>query len=189
MRAFGLRLVPVLVVVVLATAGCGASPRQSGASGEAAGADDAGTAAVPTASPTSTAEELGLDPCALLGAQQRSSAGLSGPGEHTTVAGSQACDYVQPGAFGVTVTVDERADLPSVRERVPHAEDVQVGELAAVRVADPDLDDGTCSLTVSVERPGARTVHVDVTMADFQDTDEACERATTVAELIEPELT
>lgn len=32
------------------------------------------------------------------------------------------------------------------------------------------------------------TVHVDVSRADFSGTEQACARATTVAELIEPEL-
>ncbi len=105
------------------------------------------------------------------------------------MAGSPACDYVEPGAFGVTVTMDEHMDLEAVRARAPRAEELHVGSAQALLVADRDADDGTCSVSLAAGRPGVRTVHIDVTTADFQDTARACTRATTVAELIEPEVT
>jgi hypothetical protein len=184
-RVPGPRLLLVLTVAV-AAAGCGARSSQSEPTG------DGGVVATSAASATRSAEPTdaaALDPCALLDATDRSTAGLSALGEPTTVAGSRACEYVQPGAFGVTVTVDERTDLDTVRSRAAHVEDVRIGALDAVRIADPAADDGTCSVTVAVGRPGARSVHVDVTTTDFRDTAQACTRATTVAELIEPELT
>lgn len=105
------------------------------------------------------------------------------------MAGSPACDYVEPGAFGVTVTVDGHTDLEAVRSRAPQAEELRVGSAPALLVTDRHADDGTCSVSLSAGRPGVSTVHIDVTTADFQDTAQACTRATTVAELIEPEVT
>ncbi|EHR62179.1 Protein of unknown function (DUF3558) [Saccharomonospora cyanea NA-134] len=178
---------PVALGLLVAAAGCGASDPGLGASTGAEGAGSVSSVPVPSTGPTR--EEAGLDPCALLGARDRSSAGLTSPGEPTTVAGAPACDYVEPGAFGVTVTVDEHTDLEAVKARAPRAEELRVGSAPAVLVADRDADDGTCSVSLAAGRPGVSTVHIDVTTADFQDTAQACARATTVAELIEPEVT
>lgn len=184
--AVGTSLVTALIVLTALIAGCDTLDSGLGMSVNADGTGHARP--VPGAPTGATGGGIGVDPCALLGAEDRSSAGLTSPGEHITVAGSPACDYVQPGSFGLTVTVDGRTDLEEVRDRAPRAEAVRVGSAHALLVADRDADDGVCSVSVSV---GSRngTVHIDVTNADFHDTTLACTRATTVAELIEPELT
>lgn len=193
-------LVPVAVAAVLGASGCGADRPGEGAAGasdrDAGSQGGEGGQPVPSSGPSNSSGSVGgadsasLDPCALLSPSGRSEAGLSSVGEATTVAGARACDYTQPGDFGVTVTLDEESVLDELRERIPGAETVRVGAQRALRVADEAADDGTCSLLLSVggERE-VRTVHVDVTMAGFHDTRRACTRATTVAELIEREMT
>ncbi|EIE99697.1 DUF3558 family protein [Saccharomonospora glauca] len=190
-RALGGRLAPVVVGLLVATAGCGVSERGLEAAADAKGGEDPeGVNSAPTTVPTtrSSPGEAELDPCALLDARDRSSVGLTSPGEPITVAGSLACDYVEPGSFGVTVTVDDHTDLAAIRARTPEAEELRVGATPALLIADRAVDDGTCSVSLAAESPGVRTIHIDVTTADFRDTERACTRATTVAELIEPEV-
>lgn len=189
---------PALLVGVLGlaagTVGCGSDPQpgsMAGPEGTAEADAKPGSSVVP---PISTRQSVSVsDPCALLDPQDRSRAGLTSPGKSTTVAGSPVCDYVEPGAFGVSVTLDRDTDLEELRVGMADAEDIRVGAAPALRVADREADDGTCSVLLESgetgTRSGIRTVHVDVTMADFRDTSQACERATTVAEAIESELT
>ena len=189
-------------VALVLLAGCGTAGSRAvvadSGGGEVTGAPPASRddTAPTTQTPTTHSNDppgVGLDPCGLLDPTERSRAGLTSPGEPTTVAGSQACDYLQPGAFGVTVTLDEQADLETIRERASTAQEVRIGSSPALRVADEVADDGTCSVLLPAGEPGAsagvRSVHIDVTLADFHDTAQACSHATTVAESIEPELT
>jgi hypothetical protein len=179
----------------VAAVGCGAPERQAGTMLGPEGTVEADTESGPAATTPSSGRQAAseLDPCALLDPQERSRAGLTSVGEPGTVAGSPVCDYVEPGAFGLTVTLDGNTALAELRTRTPAAEEVRVGAMPALLVADREADDGTCSVLLEAgetgTRAGVRTVHVDVTMADFHDTAQACERATTVAEAIEAELT
>ncbi|OQO94068.1 hypothetical protein B1813_06080 [Saccharomonospora piscinae] len=183
----------LLAGAVLAGAGaCGTGERVVGPA--SVGDSGAGpVASAPATARSGTAAQGEFDPCSLLGPADRSSAGLAEAGERATVGGSPACDYVQPGDFGLLVTLDHHTDLDLLRERSPEAEEVRVGAVTALRVADLAADDGTCAVLLpaggAAGRSGARSVHVDVTLTDFQDTRRACTRALAVAELIEPELT
>ncbi|MFC4001093.1 DUF3558 family protein [Prauserella oleivorans] len=175
MRWFRL-LAPVLLLV----AACGRSH------GEPAGADAVPAPAPDSAAPSSTAAELAvLDPCALLSAADRSTAGLTVPGERRSIGGAAACDYTEPGSFGVTVTVDGTSGLADLD--VPgDAEPISIGGHDALRVADPAADDGTCAVLVAAGE--SASVHVDVSRTDFTGTEDACRRAMTVAELVAPDL-
>lgn len=160
-----------------ATAGAeGASPAPSAEASSESG--PSGRSAPPTADPAAT------DPCAWLTPAERSTAGLPVAGERRTVGSVPVCDYTEPGAGGVTVTFDTTSALADLRpggEVTP----MRIAGREAQRVA-PAADDGTC--TVLLAAGPSASVHIDVSTADFRGTRESCERASTVAELIAPEL-
>ncbi|MEU6644827.1 DUF3558 family protein [Saccharomonospora sp. NPDC046836] len=176
MRWLGL-LVPVLL---LAATACGRSQ------GEPARSDALLPAPAITTPDVSPSESAGLDPCGLLSPAERSAAGLTTPGEPTSIGGASACDYTEPGSFGITITIDESSGLADLRVEQDAAEPARIGEHEALRVADPAADDGSCAVLLGIG--AGASVHVDVVNADFTGTEAACSRAATVAELIEPDL-
>lgn len=127
-----------------------------------------------------------LRPCQLLSTVDRSEAGLGQPGVDKTIGRDQACDWTQPGVFGVTVTVDETAPLSDLKVPKGKGAPLTVGTHQAIRVSDRVAADGTCALLLAAGENAS--VQVDVTNSGFSDTTLACDRATTVARLIEPKL-
>lgn len=178
------------LVTVLAGAGLfGVS-----ACGAAGGADASGGASGVSASTTvpseddarpSSATAAEADPCTWLTPAERSTAGLTVPGERRTVGSAAACDYTEPGAGGITVTFDTSSALADLRPD-GQATPLRIAGREALRVADPAADDGTCAMLLAAG-PEA-SVHIDVSTAEFRGTRESCERASTVAELIAPDL-
>ncbi|MFE6610721.1 DUF3558 domain-containing protein [Amycolatopsis sp. NPDC057786] len=173
------RLVALVGLVVLTVSACG-----QGAAGQApvpsvetvrTGASVAGT--VPPAV---------LDPCALLGPEDRSTAGLNVLGVAKEINGARACDWTVPATFGVTITVDERNGLKDLEVARKTATKTKVGGRDALKVADKKAADGTCAVLLGMGEKAS--VQIDVSNTNFTDTPLACERATTVAGLAEPKL-
>ncbi|MEU0469520.1 DUF3558 family protein [Amycolatopsis sp. NPDC006131] len=172
------------VVVVLAGAGlllaaCGQPASQP-------------AAPPPTSAPSSSSVPpsppglAGLKPCELLTATDRSTAGLTSLGTEKTIGADRACDWTEPGTFGVTVTLAENAPLNSLEIDKGTGKRVTVGAHKGFRVSDRRAGDGTCAVLLGVGQEAS--VQVDVTNTGFEDTPLACERADTVARLIEPKL-
>lgn len=135
----------------------------------------------------SPTQPAALDPCGLLSPAERSTAGLTTTGEQKSLGGARACDYTEPGSYGVTITIDETSGLAALRTgQEGTAEQVRIGAHDALRVADHEADDGTCAVLLGTGE--SASVHVDVTNTNFTGTAEACTRADTVAGLIEPKL-
>ncbi|GHE87476.1 hypothetical protein GCM10017786_19040 [Amycolatopsis deserti] len=139
--------------------------------------------ASPSAPPAGLA---GLKPCELLSTTDRSTAGLTSLGEEKTIGTARACDWTEPGTFGVTVTLAEDAPLASLEIDKGTGKRVTVGAHKGFRVSDRRAGDGTCAVLLGVGQEAS--VQVDVTNTGFADTPLACERADTVARLIEPKL-
>lgn len=162
-----------------------------GAAGGDAAVGAGGASPAPSAetasseSVSSSADPAETDPCAWLTPAERSTAGLAVPGERRTVGSAAACDYTEPGAGGVTVTFDTASALADLRPD-GEATSMRIAGREAQQVADTAADDGTC--TVLLAAGPSSSVHIDVSTADFRGTRESCERASTVAELIAPEL-
>jgi len=173
-------LVPVLLLVLL-TGGCGRPP-----AAEPASAGHSSVSATVPPPPVAWTGLAALDPCALLGPQDRSTAGISVLGKPKEIAGARACDWSVPGTFGVTVTLsatDGLADLDVAKKNVTKT---TVGRHPALKVADKKAADGTCAVLLGVG-DGA-SVQIDVSNTAFSDTPLACRRAGTVAGLVEPKL-
>ncbi|OXM71852.1 MULTISPECIES: DUF3558 family protein [Amycolatopsis] len=136
--------------------------------------------------PPSPAGLAALKPCELLSATDRSTAGLTSLGEEKTIGTARACDWTEPGTFGVTVTLAEDAPLASLEIDKGTGKRVTVGAHRGFRVSDRRAGDGTCAVLLGVGQEAS--VQVDVTNTGFADTPLACERADTVARLIEPKL-
>ncbi|MEV6912385.1 DUF3558 domain-containing protein [Amycolatopsis sp. NPDC051071] len=178
---------PVLALfgalAVLSVSACG-----QGAAGEARipAADDGG--GTPSAAPSvpSTASSGGVDPCALLGPRDRSTAGLNVLGVPKEINGARACDWTVPATFGVTITVDERNGLRDLEVARKTATKLKVGDRDALKVADKKAADGTCAVLLGMGEKAS--VQIDVSNTNFTDTTLACERAVTVAGLAEPKL-
>ncbi|MBE1578707.1 DUF3558 domain-containing protein [Amycolatopsis roodepoortensis] len=127
-----------------------------------------------------------LDPCALLGPQDRSTAGLNVLGVAKEINGARACDWTVPATFGVTITVDERNGLRDLEVARKTATKTKVGGREALKVADKKAADGTCAILLGMGEKGS--VQIDVSNTNFTDTPLACERAVKVAGLAEPKL-
>ncbi|PRX51134.1 uncharacterized protein DUF3558 [Prauserella shujinwangii] len=179
--------------VTLPLAACGATQVAGGQGERVAPAaasvrpapSEPGGSPAPSSPPRATPVPLSaLHPCDLLSPSERSRVGLTVPGTETTIGEARACDFTEPGAFGVTITVDERSGLG---EAAPErARRTWIGGHEAARVADEAADDGTCAVLLAVGV--AASVQVDVSNAGFRGTEQACARADTVARLIEPDL-
>jgi hypothetical protein len=162
------------------------------------GAKGAQTATAPPAPPSSSSTPTSsappgvagsalaeFRPCEILSPSDRSSAGLTSTGTEKAIGKTRACDWTEPGAFGVTLTLDESAGLAKLNV-AKGAKKTKVGTHQAMEVADRRAGDGTCAVLLAAGN--AASVHVDVNNANFGDTDLACQRANTVAKLIEPKL-
>lgn len=141
----------------------------------------------PPAPPPDAPAGLGaLDPCGLLSSADRSSAGLSALGKPKAIGRAKGCDWTEPGTFGVTVTVDaERAPTELNTEKGSRRK-TKAGDRTAYEVADREAANGVCAVLMTAGKGGSASV--DVSNANFRDTDLACERAKTVAGLIAPKL-
>ncbi|WP_020674348.1 DUF3558 family protein [Amycolatopsis nigrescens] len=135
------------------------------------------------ASPTALSS---LRPCDLLSTVDRSTAGLPALGEEKAIGQARACDWTAPGTFGLTVTLDDKSGVTDLKVDKGTRKKVTIGERPAYKVADRQAKDGTCAVLLGAG--DSASVQVDVNNASFSDTDLACERATTVAKLIEPKL-
>jgi hypothetical protein len=151
-----------------------AAPSQA-PSGEPSGSDPDEERALPTG-----------DPCELLTPAERSTAGLTSLGIAKDIGPTRACDWNEPGAFGLTVTLDGQEGLSDLRVPDEDAEPSTIGGRDALVVADERADNGTCAVLLAAG--DSASVHVDVSNTSFTDTDLACDRARTVAELIGPKL-
>ncbi|MGV9364548.1 DUF3558 family protein [Amycolatopsis sp. NPDC003731] len=171
-------LAPVLLLLLLG--GCGQQPA---AAGHPATSSASATTAPPPVAWTGLAA---LDPCALLGPQDRSAAGISVLGKPKDIAGAKACDWTVPGTFGVTVTLSATDGLAELDVAKKNVTKTTVGSHPALKVADKKAADGTCAVLLGVG-DGA-SVQIDVSNTGFSDTPLACRRAGTVAALVEPKL-
>ncbi|MFI0801965.1 DUF3558 domain-containing protein [Amycolatopsis lurida] len=138
------------------------------------------------ASAAATVPPAVLDPCALLGPQDRSTAGVNVLGVAKEINGARACDWTVPATFGVTITVDERNGLKDLEVARKTATKTKVGGRDALKVADKKAADGTCAVLLGMGEKAS--VQIDVSNTNFTDTPLACERAMTVAGLAEPKL-
>lgn len=163
------------LAVLLPLASCGRMPGIS----HAAPADGG----PPAPAPSSAASLAKLDPCALLSPQDRSSAGLTGQGKPKTIGEARACDWTVPSTFGLTVTLDETNGLANLDLSDGKRTRKDVGSHQAVQVSGRR---GTCAVLLDVG--GAQSVQVDVSNANFADSELACSRASDVAGLVEPKL-
>lgn len=143
------------------------------------------TTSVPAPAPVQSTAAA-PDPCALLSTVDRSTAGLSGPGKGKTIGPDQACDWTEPGTFGLTLTLSGSTPLSALQVPKSSAERLTVGRHRAIRVPDTAAGAGTCAVLLAAGENGS--AQVDVTNSGFSDTALACRRANTVAELIEPKL-
>jgi hypothetical protein len=146
----------------------------------------AGSGVNPSATSAGSTGAATVRPCQLLSTVDRSEAGLGQPGVDKTIGRDRACDWTQPGVFGVTVTLDETAPLADLKVPKGKGTPLTVGRHRALRVADRAAADGTCAILLAVGENAS--VQVDVTNSGFSDTTLACGRAATVARLIEPKL-
>lgn len=128
----------------------------------------------------------GLRPCELLSPAERSTAGLTVLGSEKSVGSARACDWTEPGVFGLTITVDEKSALTELEVEPGTAEQAEFEGREALRIADESADDGTCAVLLAAGDSGS--VHVDVSNTTFTDTAQACDRADTVAGLIASKL-
>ncbi|SDY00854.1 Protein of unknown function [Amycolatopsis xylanica] len=170
-----------LLPLVLLLAGCGASP--------ATRVTEPGASLIPIT--TSGSVELlspldPLNPCELLSPSERSEAGLTSLGKAKPIGPTRACDWTETGKFGVTITLDGRNGLADLQLAKKTAKSKKVGSHQALEAADRKAGDGTCAVLLGVG--DSASVQVDVSNTTFSDTGLACERAGTVAELIEPKL-
>ncbi|WP_199748936.1 DUF3558 domain-containing protein [Amycolatopsis sp. WAC 01376] len=158
----------------------------------ACGQGAAGQAKIPPAadgpapSSSAPAPDRGVDPCALLGPQDRSTAGINVLGVAKEINGARACDWTVPATFGVTITVDERNGLTDLEVARKTATKTKVGGRDALKVADKKAADGTCAVLLGMGEKAS--VQIDVSNTNFTDTPLACERAVKVAGLAEPKL-
>lgn len=170
-------------LVVLTVSACG-----QGVAGQAripvGGGGDARPPTPATSAPA--AGNAAVDPCALLGPQDRSTAGLNVLGVPKEINGARACDWTVPATFGVTITVDERNGLTDLEVARKTATKIKVGDRDALKVADKKAKDGTCAVLLGMGEKAS--VQIDVSNTNFTDTPLACERAVTVAGLAEPQL-
>ncbi|MEU4250606.1 DUF3558 domain-containing protein [Amycolatopsis sp. NPDC026612] len=184
--ARGFRLASVLLLfcpALFCLAACGRQAAAPSAVGHASAQASAPAGPAPSASATGLAA---VDPCALLSPQDRSTAGVNVLGKPKDIAGARACDWTVPGAFGVTVTFDEKNGLRDLDVTKKNATKTTVGTHPALKVADKKAADGTCAVLLGVG-DGA-SVQIDVSNTGFSDTPLACRRAGTVAGLVEPKL-
>ncbi|WAL63672.1 DUF3558 family protein [Amycolatopsis cynarae] len=181
----GRAALPVLLACGLLTgcllAGCGAKASPAAAPGAGQSPSQGTSPVVPpvTASLTGVAA---LSPCELMTPAERSAAGLTSAGRAKTIGSARACDWTEPGTFGLTVTLDETAALTDLHPS--GGTKTTVGGHAAIKV--PGSGDGTCAVLLAAG--GKATAQVDITNTNFRDTRLACQRAATVAQLIEPKL-
>jgi hypothetical protein len=138
------------------------------------------------ADPSSGRPLAAVRPCDLLSPVDRSTAGLTVLGREKSIGSARACDWTEPGAFGLTITVAGESTLDELEIERTAAEQVEIGGHTALRVADEWADDGTCAVLLAAG--GTGTVHVDVSNTSFTGTEQACDRADTVAGLIAPKL-
>ncbi|WP_236791669.1 DUF3558 family protein [Amycolatopsis sp. GM8] len=137
-------------------------------------------AAPPAPAPEPKTGLAALAPCDLLSSPDRSDAGLTSLGKDKVIGPARACDWTVSGLFGLTVTLDDTAAVTDLKTDGGKA--LTVGRREATRVP----GDGSCAVLLPA---GAKaSVQVDVTNASFRDTNLACRRAVTVAQLIEPKL-
>ncbi|MEC3977656.1 DUF3558 family protein [Amycolatopsis sp. H20-H5] len=177
---------PALLVVL---AGCGQPGQAQSAGGGTPSRHTAvfsASAGVPEPGPSAAPTLATLDPCAVLSPVDRSTAGLSTFGKAKKVGETRGCDWTEPGAFGVSVTVDEKSGLADLEIARKTAAKTKVGAHQALRVSDKKAADGTCSVLLGVG--AAASVQIDVSNTSFTDTALACSRANTVAGLVEPKL-
>ncbi|SFB46623.1 Protein of unknown function [Amycolatopsis marina] len=185
----------VLTVLTVLTAAC--SPESEvGVAGVAPSSAPVSSAASPSTAdevvPSSvrddapTSDLAALKPCELLSPTDRSTVGLTVLGREKSVGSAPACDWTEPGVFGLTITVDEKSSLSEIEVEPGTAEPAEIEGREALRVADEPADDGTCAVLLAAGE--SATVHVDVSNTSFSDTERACDRADTVAGLIAPKL-
>jgi hypothetical protein len=178
-------LVPGLVVL----AGCGTGGPVPGTAQSAPPLSISPSAGTPSAPPAGSAAQsrlAALKPCELLSPAERSTAGLTSLGTEKVIGGAPACDWTEPGAFGVTITLDDRSSLPELKVARKATTATKVGTHNALQVADKAAADGTCAVLLGVGE--SASAQVDVSNSAFSDTALACRRARTVAGLIEPKL-
>ncbi|MCU1680456.1 MAG: hypothetical protein JWQ81_1195 [Amycolatopsis sp.] len=184
MSSFLSRALPGACVLLglVALAGCGAAASQSAAPPAAPSAATPSYSAAQSAKPTLAT----LEPCDLLSSSDRSSAGLSALGKDKTIGAARACDWTEPGSFGVTVTLDGSSGLSDLAVSRGTSRKIKVGAHSALQVADKKAADGTCAVLLGIG--ASASAQVDVSNTSFTGTDLACRRANTVAGLIEPKL-
>ncbi|GAB3477312.1 uncharacterized protein DUF3558 [Amycolatopsis cihanbeyliensis] len=180
---------PALLALAALVAGCAAES----ARGHARPADGGLVVSSSAAEDTPRQAEpalADLRPCELLGPVDRSTVGLTELGTEKTVGDAPACDWTEPGVFGLLVSVDAGTGLAGIDPGSGTTEEVELGAHKALLVADRAADDGTCALLIGVGDPAedSATVQIDVSNTDFTDTDSACRRARIAGELIEPKL-
>jgi hypothetical protein len=125
----------------------------------------------------------GIDPCALLSDSDRTSLGLRA-GEPRKVGRSEGCDWLQSGVWGVAIGL--RADLAfkdtDLRGAVAHPADI--GRHEAYRVENAGGGRGACEVFVIT----GESSFAQVTVTYGVDTAKACERALSVAKIVDPKL-
>jgi hypothetical protein len=168
----------LLPVAALALAGCASGGARPAAPGPPEVSVSSGAPAKPTLAD--------VKPCDLLSSADRSGAGLTTIGAEKAIGAARACDWTAPGVFGVTVTLDNAVGLADLKVAKKTATPAKVGTRDALRVSDKKAADGTCAVLLGVGEKGS--AQVDVSNTNFTDTALACERAGTIAELIEPKL-
>ncbi|KAA9153811.1 DUF3558 domain-containing protein [Amycolatopsis acidicola] len=156
--------------------GCGAQAAPTGS--------DAPTVAAAGPSPSATGLAA-LAPCELLTPVERSTVGLTSAGTDKAIGSGRACDWTETGTFGLTITLEDAAGLDDLQVGKGGGK-TTVGEHQAIKVSDRSAGDGTCAMLLAAGDKSS--VQIDVTNSNFHDTTLACQRAQTVAKLVEPKL-
>jgi hypothetical protein len=171
---------------LLAAAGCGGG-NGAGQANTLTHATASMSPGVPqTAAPPAKPALTGVRPCDLLSATDRSTVGLTSTGTEKQVGPARACDWTEPGAYGLTVTVDDAKGLSGLNIEPGSQRRFTLGGHQAVEVADRKAADGTCAVLLAAGN--SASVQIDAGNTTFRDTALACSRANTAAKLIEPKL-
>lgn len=182
------RTAPGRRVAALAIAGTGLLAAGCGG-GDAGQASPLAHATASMSAPPQTPAKsgiAGIRPCDLLSATDRSTAGLTSTGTEKPVGPARACDWTEPSAYGLTVTVDPTKGLSGLKIGKGTQRRFALSGHQAVEVADRQAADGTCAVLLAAG--DSASVQIDAGNTNFRDTPLACSRANTAAKLIEPKL-
>jgi hypothetical protein len=157
-----------------------------------------GTAGTPTPTPTTggntptskgnTSSGLqSLKPCDLFNDSEASSFGLKLPGEPSTIAGSNTCDWIIPGNGGLNAVINADQGVKDLNINGDKKSDVNVGRFTGVKVEGQDGSKDSCAILIAASETSSVVVIANMKVGSG-DRAGACERARKAADLIAQKL-